>query len=392
MNNDPGNPKIVSVGDLCPGKFAGRSGFTLLEVVLAVSLSILIVAAIAGAIHLNVTVLQRQQVRIEQAQVARNVLFMMANDLRAAFQYKPADVTGLDELAVSQAQIAGIGSGADLSETDTSQIDTGGLDTGGLDPGSLDPGSLDGGSNNSGGNGSQAPFELPDSGAAASGGGSADSGGGQAAPATSSANSTANQNIASGPTSELRPGLYGNSTELMIDISRLPRIDQYSPVVLGTSGPVSLPTDLKTISYFLSAESMETDAMQTGLSVSSGGGLYRRELDRAVAAFNLDVAGMLAREGYTQLIANEVVAMEFRYFNGREFQTEWDSDAEGGFPAAVEITIVVDPQRQLRETGQAGTLLAELRAYRSVVYLPIAEILPEEELFPPTLPAAGGGP
>ncbi len=119
-----------------------NAGFTLLEVLLALSLSVLVIAAIASAIHLNVSVLQRQQVNIEQAQVARNVLMIISGDLRAAFQYKPADVTGLDELSVSQAQIAGIASGADLSETDISQLDPGLPDAGGGDPAAIDPGAL----------------------------------------------------------------------------------------------------------------------------------------------------------------------------------------------------------------------------------------------------------
>ncbi len=120
--------------------------------------------------------------------------------------------------------------------------------------------------------------------------------------------------------------------------------------------------------------------------------MYRRELDRAVAAFNLDVAGTLATGGFTRLIANEVIGLEFRYFNGSDWQTEWDSEAEGGFPSAVEVTIVVDPQRQLRESTRAEFQLADAKAYRAVVYLPIAEILPEDELLPAGTPQTGGGP
>ena len=352
------------------GRPAIRAAFTLLEVVLAVSLSVLVVAAIATAIHLNIEVLQKQQVRIEQTQIARNVLMMISSDLRAAFQYKPVDVTGLDELTVSQAAIAGIASGADLSETDLSQIDPSDMDPSALDPSAVDPALL---------------------GDAGMGGQSSGSGSGVLGN-NNSANSTANQNIASGPAEILRPGVYGNSTELMIDISRLPRIDQYSPVVLGTNGPISLPIDLKTVSYFIANEPMETDSMATGVKTTLQGGLYRRELDRAVAAFNHDVAGTLASDGYTRLIATEIIAIEFRYFNGTDFQSEWDSDLEGGFPAAIEITIVVDPQRELRETTQAEFQLAETKAWRSVVNLPMAEILPEEVTDPGALPGGGGRP
>ncbi len=316
-----------------------QSGFTLLEVVLSISLSVILVSAITTAIYLNINVVQRQQVRIEQSQVARNVLMMMANDLRASIQYMPADVTGLDELAVSQEAIANVASGANMSETDLSQID---------------------------------PTAL----AGAVGGGATDSGATDEPEAE--APSTASQNISSGQSEVLRPGLYGNSTEIMIDISRLPRLDQYSPVVLGTSGPVSLPTDIKTIAYFVNNEQLETDKFVINSGQTLPGGLYRRELDRAVAAFNLNVSGTLAAEGYTRLIASEIIAIEFRYFDGNDFQTSWDSDEMSAFPSAIEITIVVDPQRSLRASGQVAQL-EEVQAYRSVVYLPVSEIVAEEE-------------
>lgn len=310
----------------------GPAGFTLLEVVLSVSLSVILMAALTSAIYVNMNVVQRQQIRIEQSQIARNVLMMMANDLRAAIQYMPADVTGLDELAVSQQSIMNIAAGADLSETDTSQIDP-----------SMLAGAMAGG-------GEAAETEAP---------------------------STANQNISSGQTEVLRPGLYGNSTEIMVDISRLPRLDQYSPVVLGSTGPVSLPTDIKTIAYFVNEQQIETDSFVINSGQNPPGGLYRRELDRAVAAFNLNVSGTLAADGYTRLIASEIIAIEFRYFDGEDFQTSWDSDEMGAFPTAIEITIVVDPQRKLRASGEV-VQLEETQAYRSVVYLPVSEIVAEE--------------
>lgn len=327
-----------------PATGSAVSGFTLLEVVLSVSLSVLIVAAISSAVYMNVNVVQRQQIRIEQSYVARNVLMMIASDLRAAIQYSPADVTGLDEIAVSQDLIAGLAMGADMSETDLSQIDTDALMNG-----------MGGG----GGGGVGTDAEAPSNSAGAS------------------------QNIASGQSEILRPGLYGNSTELMIDVSRLPRLDQYDPVVLGTNGPISLPTDIKTTAWFVSQQPLGTDQMQTRDADAILGGLYRRQMDRAVAAFNLDVAGSLAAEGYTQCIAREVVGIEFRYFDGEEFVTEWNSDESGSFPVAIEITVAVDPQRSLRETVNE-VLLQEVRAFRSVVYLPIAEVPTEDE--------AGGAP
>lgn len=315
-----------------------RQGFTLIEVMLAVTLSAFLLGMITTAVYLNVQVLQKQQIEIERAQIARNILSTITGDLRAGIQYKPADVTGLDALNVSQAAIAGL-----LGDTQ------------GMDPSMME--SMAGGAD------------------------------GMAAPDDSE--SSATQNIAGGQTEVLRPGLYGNSSEIMIDISRLPRVDQYDPMVVGnSSGTISLPTDVKTISYFVSQDSEATTEMQVGTDQGISGGLYRRQLDRAVAAYSSDLASTLAALGNTQLLANEVIGIEFRYFDGEDWVTQWDSDEEGGFPAAVEVTILVDNERaisgdvnyQMQADPQTGT------PYRTVVNLPVAEILEEEEAS-----TSGGG-
>ena len=304
-----------------------RSGFTLIEVMLAVTLSAFLLGMISTAVYLNVRVLQQQQIEIERSQIARNVLASMTGDLRAGIQYKPADVTGLDALSVSQAAIAGL---------------LGGME--GVDASAM-----------------------------------AGMMGGAAEEETES---TATQNIASGQTEVLRPGLYGNATEIMIDISRLPRIDQYNPLVVGSSSDaISLPTDVKTISYFVSEDSEASVQMQVGQDQGTGGGLFRRQLDRAVASFSSDLAASLATMGNTKLIAKEVIGIQFRYFDGEDWVTEWDSDEEGGFPAAVEITVLIDNERaiatdtpyRMEQNPETG------KTYRTVVNLPVAEIISEED-------------
>ena len=168
----------------------------------------------------------------------------------------------------------------------------------------------------------------------------------------------------------------------MIDISRLPRVDQYDPLVVGSEqSSISLPTDVKTVAYFVSEQSEESMQMQVGRDAAASGGLYRRQLDRAVAAYSSNLAATLASAGNTKLLANEVIGIQFRYFDGEDWVDEWDSDQDGGFPAAVEITILVDNERvisdeasySMNENPQTG------ESYRTVVNLPVAEILPDEE-------------
>ena len=317
-----------------------RSCFTLIEVLVAVTLTAFLLGMISSVIYLNVRVLKRQQDSIERSQIGRNVMAMIKSDIRNAFQYKPADVTGLDALTISQGQVAGVVAGFGQNSGGA----LGGLDLGGA-------ASLEG-----------FDFSSLQQGS--------DAGSGE----------SPSQDIA-GATGQVRPGLYGNATEIMIDISRLPRIDQFDPIVQGSEDQtLELPSDIKTISYFVSQESLRLQQNSVGVDPTAGGGLYRRQLDRSVAAFSEDVAAALTAMGNIKLIAKEVVAIEFEYFDGEEWIAEWDSDEMGGFPAAIAITIRVDNERSASD-AQSQTIVESETAetYRGVVNLPVAEILEEEE-------------
>ncbi|MFN9881410.1 MAG: hypothetical protein ACK557_23305, partial [Planctomycetota bacterium] len=80
----------------------------MLELILAMGLAVLVLISIGMAINIYLQLLTQQQAYIEQQQVARNVLAMVANDLRAALQYKAADVSGLENLSASQSLIQGL--------------------------------------------------------------------------------------------------------------------------------------------------------------------------------------------------------------------------------------------------------------------------------------------
>ena len=84
--------------------------------------------------------------------------------------------------------------------------------------------------------------------------------------------------------------LYGTSTELRFDISRLPRVEQYQGITeANASGELvatDLPSDVKTVTYFLlSDESAESAASTLNVSGSitpsttgRGRGLMRGEI------------------------------------------------------------------------------------------------------------------
>jgi hypothetical protein len=79
----------------------------------------------------------------------------------------------------------------------------------------------------------------------------------------------------------------------------------------------------------------------------------------------------------TQVLAEEVVGLNFRFFDGSEWTDGWDSEASESYPVAVEVNLVVARVRfdggrwtPLLPTGQP----AERKAFRAVVPLRCAPL------------------
>ncbi len=291
-----------------------RLGYTLLELLLALGLTVIVVGAIGAAIQLYIVALTRQQDKIERKQIARSVLTMIGNDLRAGIQYKAADYSSLENLLQTQMMMV------------------------------------------------QAPPPADEDSAA------------QEEPADSGV-------IVEDEVS-FRPTLIGNNRVIMMDISRLPRQDQYNPLIATAESMVQSPSDVKSLAYFVSLNSGGMESQVTFGQPAAPGGLYRREIDRAVAAYMGDYDLISNPDGYTQLIANEIAQITFRYFDGEDWQDEWDAAEAGGFPSAVEVTIVIDPERSApgsQSYSYAGADPNSMETYRSVIHLPISDLPPSAE-------------
>src|SRR3954468_8310980 len=70
-----------------------RTAFTLFELILAVALSAILLTLVGTAINLYLMRIDADRTRVEEAQLARSVLSMIADDIRAASIYKPQDAT-----------------------------------------------------------------------------------------------------------------------------------------------------------------------------------------------------------------------------------------------------------------------------------------------------------
>jgi type II secretory pathway pseudopilin PulG len=283
------------------------SGYTLLELLLALGLSVVVVMAIGMAIQVYLVALTKQQAMIERKQIARSVIMMISTDLRAGIQYKAADYSGFENLiATQQAMIQG--------PPPTEE---------------------------------EAAEEEP-----------ADSG------------------IIVEDEVSFRPTMLGTDSVIMLDISRLPRMDQYNPLIASDESAVQSPSDVKSLAYFVALVDGGAEQQLDFGGASVPGGLYRREIDRAVASYMGDTSLLSDPDQYTNLIANEVAQMSFRYFDGEEWQTEWDSEENGGFPVAVEVLLVIDSERSAAG-GEVYTYNGfdgeTMETYRTVVHLPVAE-------------------
>jgi type II secretory pathway pseudopilin PulG len=315
-----------------------RTAYTLFELILAIALSATLLVLIGTAINLYLVRVDTSRERVEEAQLARSILAMIAADLRATAVFQPQDTSALSQLAASTAAF------------DVDEIDQ---------PGS---GSTAGSTGDSG-SASSSSF----------GSGSSDSG--SASSGVASAEST----------SEYQLGANGTIEELIVDISRLPRVDELmTPVATGTTATAQSglprPSDEKTIRYFVrQGDSIDPSSVAaTSLDPEAqlrAGGLVRQEIDRAARMWAEQSGNQAVLESGQALVAPEVVHVQFRYFDGAEVSEYWDMRERNVLPAAVEVTIWLAKSTETGTQQSSAFSMSDLTSrahqYQQTVYLPV---------------------
>lgn len=153
-------------------------------------------------------------------------------------------------------------------------------------------------------------------------------------------------------------GLVGNSSELQVDVSRLPRP---APLAAAAGADQSAanaerPSDLKTVAYYmLTPEAVA--ATGADRSQAYQGGLVRRELDRAAAAWASRQGQTAELDRAAEVLAPEVTSLEFAYYDGSTSCQEWDCRQQGRLPAAVKIAVAF--RRAARNRGSSVTAIPE---------------------------------
>jgi prepilin-type N-terminal cleavage/methylation domain-containing protein len=322
----------------CPGPRGSTSkrdaGYTLVELLLTLALSVVLMALVGSALSFYATKLETRDSEVRRLQLAQAILNMLNDDLRVALYPPEFDDQALSDLLASAAGGGGEeqpGAGEDLSAAGLDDDSEGATDE---------------------------AADLP----------------------TSESVETAD--ISAGTLTTSRPGLIGNQTQIQFDISRLPRLEEYQRQMVGdTVGEtLDIPSDIKTVSYFIQASGGgvtdpldivgQNSALSSGPAASQnmGGGLVRRSLDRAVTTYAMSTGGMTNLSATGDLLATEVVGLEFRYWDGLMWQMFWDSDASGSLPLAIEATLtMVEPSVGDDSQTEAPTT----RQFQQIIRLPM---------------------
>ncbi len=359
---------VTAPSPLVPGRATfARRAYTLLELLLALALTVLVSGLIGMLLQIYYKTSELSQAEVRQAQIARNLLRMIADDLRSVVRYQEFDDSTLSTVLSASAGGAtgGAAAGGSAGGPSSGGPSSGGPSSGGTAPPSSGSGS--GGSPTAGGGSS----------------GSSGMGSGGAEESADSAGNTADLAASTAPPPT--PGLYGNQFELMIDVSRLPRPDQYYSQMNSTMDVQmpDVPSDIKSVLYYVQASGNTMgiqDPLQNGSltgiavegnaadAVKGGGGLVRRQLDRAVTqwANSQGQTDRLLRTG--ELLAPEVVSLEFNYFNGTEWVTQWDSSQQN-LPMVIKIQVgMQDPRIAKNQPLSAGTPVSTMAADQLQTY------------------------
>ena len=152
----------------------------------------------------------------------------------------------------------------------------------------------------------------------------------------------------------------------------------------GSKVAVDLPSDVKTIAYFIrsesSANSFADNPRAPGGEASpdgTGRGLMRAETDRAVTTWAETNGGAESIYSSAQLLAEEVVGLGFEYYDGTDWLTEWDSSSQG-MPRAIRIWLSIKPTYGMSEKELAQAAAGKeppATDFYFVVSLPTATLI-----------------
>lgn len=264
-----------------------RSAFTLIELLLSLGLIVVVTSLVGSLMTLYARSFTTKGDQIRQKQLALSLLTMIADDVRAVVLTQE-----YDESVLQGMMGAGGASAAGTEGTET-------------------------------GTGTETSTELT-------------------TPSTEA--STSEEGLLE--ITSLPPGIYGSRYQLMIDVSRIPRSEEYVGNMALPGQIADVPGDVKSVTYMMQAanplgvQDSMTQVATTQDSVASNSGLIRRSIDRLVLKYAEQNAMATQLMSAGELIAPEVVALEFAYYDGTQWLYDWDSSLQG-LPWLVQIVLAM---------------------------------------------------
>lgn len=309
-----------------------RSGYTLLELMIAVGLSAILMASLYKAMDIYLSLQLDSHEEISRQQVARAVLRQLTRDIQSVVFTKQEALPDEEET-----DILGLG----LSGAGTSGLSGNGMS--GLN-----------GSSSSGSSSSTSELD-----------------------GNSYGTSTIDPETVS---TTYTSGLVGTSSDLQLFISRPDRNLAYVSAQELTS-PEQRTGDLLLVRYLLASKlgsglgSMIADREAPG-NTDGPIGLARVEGDLYGLSTAVETAEDIPQLSAAKLIAREVSSVTFRYFDGGQWLEEWDSTARNELPKAIEIVITLrdeQPTESLLSSDEPTPYAFPETTHRMVVPLPTAE-------------------
>lgn len=336
-----------------------QKAFTLLELILSLALIVVVTSLIGSLISMYVRSFSNRVDNIKQKQLARSLLTMMADDIRAVVTAQQYDKSCLEQMlggGSSSSSTAGTGSGAGTGATGTGS--TGG--TGGTGTGS------------------------------GTGAGTGSGSSSNAASSSQTSGSSSGTTTTTTTTTVLPPGIYGSQYQLMVDVSRIPRTHEFNVQSGMVGSMVDVPGDVKTVTYMMQSasplgvqDSLRQVATSVDASLATNSGLIRQAIDRNIYSY-AQSSGTMTSMNSGDMIASEVVALEFSYYDGMQWLTQWDSSQQG-LPWLIQITLALqDPVAaeknsldggiNLRTTSAAELESSGVKVFQLAVAIPGAAL------------------
>lgn len=321
---------------MCKRNARLRRGFTILEIVLTLSMAVVLMSLVGATMQFYASNMNVRDMDIRRVQLAASVMQMIADDLRATIYTEEFDSTVLEGF------LAGAAGQAVAGAIDPAVSATLGLDA--IDTSLLSE------------------------------------------PASSET-----LDLISSTLTLKRPGIIGNQFEMQFDISRLPRLEQWQQTIGDSTVEVAdIPSDMKTVTYYVQppgAVGGVSDPLQGYLpqqSETAGavpGGLVRRELDRAANKWAVESGGIAGLLATGDLIATEVIAIEFSYFDGTIWQMFWNSDDMQSLPVAIQVKITIGDPAAIQSGDVAMQATTEMgvagaRSFTQIIQIPAGRVVP----------------